>query len=421
MSRFLAYVSPAVGHTLPLVPGLLELQKRGHAVHVVGLPAMVETLRAAGLDASPVSDAVLAREVTDYQADSDTERLRAGQIDLVERGWHDGPDLLAAMDRFRPDALLVDCNAYGARTHAEASGLPWAMLLPSVVPYPGKGIPAYGPGLKPARGPVGWARDLVLWKVMERVFGKAILPGLNRLREDAGLPAYRSPLQAFEPPNTIIATTAVPLEYPRTDLPDGIHLVGTQPWDAPAERPSYLDEPGEPWVLVTCSTDYQGDEELARIAVQALAGEPVRVLLTLADAYGQVDLPTADNVRVERFVPHGHVLPESAAVVCHGGMGIVTRAASAGVPMVVVPWGRDQPEVARRVVECGAGVQVRPKGLTPENLRDAVRTAMSMRESAGRVAAQLDPEGSAARFADAALTLVPDGLSASAGSATRTA
>src|SRR5204863_6125172 len=208
-----------------------------------------------------------------------------------------------------------------------------------------------GPGFAPMRGPVGWLRDRVMWKVMEHVFSKAMLPGLNRLRGGLGLPSYDSPLQQFDPPGSVIALTAEPLEYPRTDLPAHVHLVGTQPWDAPAARPAYLDEPGDPWVLVTCSTEYQGDEQLARTAVEALRDEPVRVLLTLADAYGEADLPAADNVRVERFVPHGHVLPQAAAVVCHGGMGIVTKAASAGVPMVVVPFGRDQPEVARRVVE----------------------------------------------------------------------
>jgi UDP:flavonoid glycosyltransferase YjiC (YdhE family) len=87
-------------------------------------------------------------------------------------------------------------------------------------------------------------------------------------------------------------------------------------------------------------------------------------------------------------------------------MGIVTKAASAGVPMVVVPFGRDQPEVARRVVESGAGVSLKPKSLTPARLRDAVRTARSMTDSARRVAARLDPAGSPGRFADAAATLV---------------
>jgi len=51
-------------------------------------------------------------------------------------------------------------------------------------------------------------------------------------------------------------------------------------------------EPGDPWVLVTCSTDYLPDERLATTAVQALRDEPVRVLVTLADAYDGHDWTT---------------------------------------------------------------------------------------------------------------------------------
>lgn len=408
MSRFLVYVSPAVGHTLPLVPGLLELQRRGHDVHVRTLPTLVSTLRNAGLDASSVAASVTDIPITDYLAKDDAERLHSGQVDLMARGRHDGPDLDQAIAEHQPDALLVDVNAYGAKAHAEASGLPWAVLLPSVLPIRGTGIPPYGPGLAPKGGPVGWLRDQLLWKVVERMFGKAMLPGVNELRAEVGLPAYTSPLQQFDPPTTVIAMTAEPLEYPRPDLPEHVHLVGTKPWEPPASRPAYLDEPGDPWVLVTCSTDYQGDEDLARVTVEALRDEPVRVLLTLADAYREVDLPAASNVRVERFVPHSHVLPLAEAVVCHGGMGIVGKAASAGVPTVVVPFGRDQPEIARRVVEARAGVSLKRTSLTPERLRAAVRAARAMREDAQRVAAQLDPDGSPARFADAALTLIND-------------
>ena len=45
MTRFLVYVSPAVGHTLPLVPALLELQRRGHDVHVCALSERSASLR----------------------------------------------------------------------------------------------------------------------------------------------------------------------------------------------------------------------------------------------------------------------------------------------------------------------------------------------------------------------------------------
>jgi UDP:flavonoid glycosyltransferase YjiC (YdhE family) len=143
-----------------------------------------------------------------------------------------------------------------------------------------------------------------------------------------------------------------------------VRFVGAQSWDPPAPEPEWLREPGEPWVLVTCSTEYQGDEALAAAAIDALRGEPVRVVVTLADAHG-AELPSAPNARVERFVPHGPVLERAAAVVCHGGMGIVQKSIARGVPVVAVPFGRDQPEVARRVVESGAGVALRAKRLTP--------------------------------------------------------
>nr|WP_242422423.1 nucleotide disphospho-sugar-binding domain-containing protein [Frankia torreyi] len=137
------------------------------------------------------------------------------------------------------------------------------------------------------------------------------------------------------------------------------------------------------------STDYQGDERLAEVAVEALRDEPVRVLVTLADAHGRVDLPAAANVRAERFVPHGPVLERAAAVVCHGGMGIVHKAVAAGVPIVAVPFGRDQPEVARRVVQAGAGVSLPAKRLTPDRLRAALHAAMAGRAGSAEASRRL--------------------------------
>ncbi len=60
------------------------------------------------------------------------------------------------------------------------------------------------------------------------------------------------------------------------------------------------------------------------------------------------------NVRVERFVQHGPILARAAVAVTHGGMGATQKALSAGVPCVVVPFGRDQLEVAARVKHANA-------------------------------------------------------------------
>jgi MGT family glycosyltransferase len=182
--------------------------------------------------------------------------------------------------------------------------------------------------------------------------------------------------------------------------------VGPQVWEPEAATPDWLLEEGDPWVLVTCSTEYQGDETLARAAIEGLRDERVRVVVTLADAYG-ADLPSAPNARVERFVPHRHILERAGAVVCHGGMGIVQKSVAAGVPLAVVPFGRDQPEVARRVVECGAGVSLPSRKLTPERLRGAVREAMGKRAAAQAAGARLRASGGPERFADEAEELGP--------------
>jgi MGT family glycosyltransferase len=378
-------------------------------MHLRTDPSAVDTLRAAGLDVSPVDPSIIDFPVTDYLAKTDRERLTSGLRNLIQRGVHDGPDLEAAIAEHRPDVLLVDSTSYGAITSAEASGLPWALMMPSLLPLKGKGIPPYGLGLRPNTSPVGRLRDAVLWKFAERMFGKALLPGLNALRKDAGLPAYTTPFDIYDSPDRAIIMTGAPMEYDRVDLPDTVSLVGPQPWDPPAEAPDYLQADGDPWVLVTCSTEYQGDETLARTAVEALRDEPVRVILTLADAYDTAELPEADNLVVERFVPHGPVLERAAAVVCHAGMGIVSKANLAGVPIVAVPFGRDQPEVARRVVQSGAGVSLPAQKLTAEKLREAVRQALTMRDQAAAAAERAKDSGGPDAFAEAVLTLAPNG------------
>ena len=406
MSTYLAYTSAATGHLFPLVPGLLELQQRGHTVHLRAPAEHIDDVRAAGVrNVEALDPRIAAVEATDYKATSPKERLTRGLEDLMGRGSYELAQLRADIEAIGPDALLVDLNAYGACVGAVASGLPWATVQPTLLAYPQKDIPPFGLGLRPLVGPVGRLRNRVLNRMIVSMYSKAMMPGVNRLRAEAGLPQLAHIIDHVAAPDRLLILTGEPLEYPRTGLPSFIRFVGHQRFDPPAEAPAWLQEDGDPWVLVTCSTEYQGDEELARAAIEALRDEPVRVIATMADAHG-AELPSAPNARVERFVPHGPVLERAAAVVCHGGMGIVQKSIAAGVPLAVVPFGRDQPEVARRVVEAGAGVMLPLKKLSPERLRHAVREAIGRRAPARAAGARLAQAGGPARFADEAEDLV---------------
>jgi UDP:flavonoid glycosyltransferase YjiC (YdhE family) len=82
-------------------------------------------------------------------------------------------------------------------------------------------------------------------------------------------------------------------------------------------------------------------------------------------------------------------------------MGITQKTLAAGVPVVVVPFGRDQYETARRVEVAAAGVRLAPRRLTPERLADAVRSAIDLRPGAQRVSRLFAEAGGAAAAVDA--------------------
>jgi UDP:flavonoid glycosyltransferase YjiC (YdhE family) len=95
-------------------------------------------------------------------------------------------------------------------------------------------------------------------------------------------------------------------------------------------------------------------------------------------------------------VRHADVLPYCSAVITHGGHGTVMKALIAGVPLVVVPLGRDQPDNAARVVHAGAGTRLRKKA-SVSALRAAAaqviedpRYRAAARRMAGRLAAERD-------------------------------
>ena len=83
-------------------------------------------------------------------------------------------------------------------------------------------------------------------------------------------------------------------------------------------------------------------------------------------------------------------------MITHGGHGTVMKALIAGVPLIVVPLGRDQPDNAGRVVHAGAGIRLR-KNATVSALQAAIsqvtgdpRYRAAARQMAARLAAERD-------------------------------
>jgi hypothetical protein len=128
---------------------------------------------------------------------------------------------------------------------------------------------------------------------------------------------------------------------------------------------------------------------LYREALDALAGLPVRVLVTIGDERDPAELgPMPSSVRVARWVPQAAVMREAAAMVGHGGAGTVLAALAAGVPMALIGLFADQPLNARQVAELGVGLALDG----PAALREAVPRLLAepgFRERAMGVATEI--------------------------------
>src|SRR6476661_490429 len=157
--------------------------------------------------------------------------------------------------------------------------------------------------------------------------------------------------------------------------------------------------------IASATSDRQADSELPIAAMAALADEPLHVVATYPSGVPD-GIAVPPNATVRKFAPHGIVLDRAVCAITHGGMGATQKALARGVPVCVVPFGRDQLEVARRVEVAGAGVRLPARRLDAERLRGAVRQAIECAPGARRVAEGYERTGGATAAADAAERLL---------------
>ncbi|WP_025735475.1 glycosyltransferase [Mycobacterium genavense] len=280
-----------------------------------------------------------------------------------------------------PDLVVSDVITAGGGMAAELLGIPWIELNPHPLYLPSKGLPPIGSGLAPGTGLRGRLRDAV----MRALTARSVRAGLAQrasARTEIGLPA-RDP----GPLRRLIATLPA-LEVSRPDWPAEAVVVGPLHFE-PTDHLLEVPAGSGPVVVVAPSTALIGTEGLAEVALDCLRpGETLpagsRLLVSRLDG-PDLTVPPWAAVGLGR---QDELLAHADLVICGGGHGMVAKTLLAGVPLVVVPGGGDQWEIANRVMRQGSARLIRP--LTADALVEAVNDVLSTsryREAARTAAA----------------------------------
>ena len=297
------------GNTPPQRALARELNRRGHDVHVLTHDTLAEAVIADGgrFHALPSAPQWNPAEPRTNEAEG------AFVVQNVVGSSAFAADFLAVRDAVRPDICLIDAMLTSTLNLAIERRLPFAAI-----------------------NHIAWIREGACAGFLNSII--ATLPGAA-----AGSTFFdlleRAPL---------VLATSYPEFGTQRKIASHIHFVG--PIREPvAHDPWPRQSPDRPFVLVSLSSMFQGQESTLRNICEAVSVLPIKVLVTTGRGIAPNALPVSGGVEARSFVPHDTVLPSVDLVVTHAGFGTLMYSAGAGKPTLCLPNGRDQNDNAARV------------------------------------------------------------------------
>ena len=318
------------------------LADRGHRVRILGPASEAARVEVAGCVARAIPK--------ELEFDPALGRRAEDQWETLARLFfgRELPDVLAAeLEREPADVLVVDYLLRSLAGAAERMPVPAALLIHTIYGFHG-----------------GAGDD-------EETRQRWYEP-VNASRRELGLdplPPSSDSVTVALVRRAAAALVVVPREFDDwIDPPKNvIHVGPISTAEAATDwQPPWPSEDARPLVVVTLGTTYMAHEEvLARIA-HALAPAAYRVLVLTGGELAPEEVSAPAGVEVRGYVPHDAVLPGATLAITHAGTGTLLAAFAAGVQVVALPLGRDQPANARRTVELGLGRSLDPTATSAE-------------------------------------------------------
>ncbi|MGM9425139.1 glycosyltransferase [Hydrogenophaga sp. MI9] len=338
-----------LGHLLPMRPLAAALQARGHRLAWVTAPDALRWLDGLDMALFPAGPAFGPGRLAFRQRHADALQVTGEALSAQVFPRLFGATLAPAMfdalgdavDRWRPDLVVLEPAALAAPLVCAQRGLPWLTH-------------EYGLPVPPA-----YLQDAMRW------FGpwwqRAGLP----VPDDGGLYRHRSihvapPGLSPVPP----ARAAASLALNPCVLPAGHRFRAPRPAGQPAR------------VYLTFGTVFHRSPALLQ-AARALADTGAQVVVSVGPDGRPEEVPAHPNVQAATFVDQSAVLKACDLVVSHGGAGTVLAAAAHGLPQLVLPQGADHFRNARALAQAAVARTIAPPAQTTDHIREAAENLLS--------------------------------------------
>ncbi|WP_315068868.1 macrolide family glycosyltransferase [uncultured Clostridium sp.] len=131
-------------------------------------------------------------------------------------------------------------------------------------------------------------------------------------------------------------------------------------------------------VYISLGTIFNNSIDFYENCFKAFSNMDVKVVMSVGkntDIASLSDIPS--NFIVRNYVPQLEILKHSDIFITHGGMNSTNEGLYYDIPLILIPQSVDQPFVANRVAELGAGIVLDKNEITPEILNHSVTKVLS--------------------------------------------
>lgn len=131
-------------------------------------------------------------------------------------------------------------------------------------------------------------------------------------------------------------------------------------------------------IYISLGTVFNESIEFYQCCLKAFKDVDAKVIMSVGKS---IDISIFESVPsnfiIRNYVPQLEILKHADVFITHGGMNSANEGLYYSVPMILIPQFFDQPIVANRVAELGAGIVIEKNSVTAELLKQAVERILS--------------------------------------------